>query len=177
MTDRAAAPVVGVVLLVAVTVLAATVVGTALPSELSTPARTAAFDVEADDTGRVTVTHLGGDAIDPTELRVRIRVDGERLSEQPPVPFFSARGFESGPTGPFNSATHGTWRAGESASLRVAGTNSPTLGVGATVEVRLYVDGTRIAVETATVQAASTGSLSTVASSSVSGASSSSSGT
>jgi flagellin-like protein len=177
MSDRAAAPVVGVVLLVAVTVLAATAVGTALPSELSDPARTAAFDVAADDTGRVTVTHLGGDAVDPAELRIRILVDGERLSEQPPVPFFSARGFESGPTGPFNSATHGPWRAGQSASLRVAGTNSPTLRVGATVEVRLYTDGTQIAVQTATVQAASTGSLSTVVSSSVSGTSSSSSGT
>ena len=166
MSDRAAAPVVGVVLLVAVTVIAATAVGTALPSELSAPARTAAFDIAADDTGRLTVTHLGGDAIDPDDLRLRVLVDGTPLSEQPPVPFFSATGFESGPTGPFNSATSGVWRAGESASLRVAGTNAPAFRRGTTVEVRLYADGTRIAVETTTVQAASTGSLSTAVSAS-----------
>lgn len=166
MSDRAVAPVIGVVLLVALTVLAATAVGTALPSNLSEPAPTAAFDLSADETGRLAVTHLGGDSIATDALRLRIRVDGEDLSDQPPVPFFSAKGFESGPTGAFNSATTGPWRAGRTASLNVAGTNAPTFRSGATVEIRIYVEDQRVAIETTEVQAASTGSVSTVDSSS-----------
>jgi len=146
MSGRAAAPVVGVVLLTAVTVLAAGTLGAAVLADPPTPAPNAAFDVEADATGEVRLTHHGGDGVDPAALRVRVRVDGEALAHQPPVPFFAARGFRAGPTGPFNSAAEGAWRAGETASFRVAGTNEPSLTSGATVEVRLYVERERIAV-------------------------------
>lgn len=112
------------------------------------------------------MTHRGGDAVVPADLRVRVRVDGEPLAEQPPVPFFAAEGFESGPTGPFNSATDGEWRAGETGSLRVADTNDPSLRPGATVEVGLYAAGDRIALLRTTVQAASTASASVAAPSS-----------
>ena len=145
MSTRAAAPVIGVVLLTAVTVVAAAGVGASVVVDPPEPAPTAAFDLEADAAGEIRVTHHGGDPVDPNSLRVRVMVDGEPLAEQPPVPFFSASGFRSGPTGPFNSATGGEWRAGETGSFRVASTNDPELRPGATVAVRLYVDDQRIA--------------------------------
>lgn len=151
MTTRATSPVVGVVLLTAVTVVAAAAVGSAVVVDPPDPAPTASFDATADASGEISLTHQGGDAVDPDALRVRVRVDGDPLAEQPPVPFFSARGFESGPTGPFNSATGGEWRAGETASFRVAATNDPELRPGAAVEVRLYVDDQRIALLETTV--------------------------
>lgn len=141
MADRAVSPVVGVVCLVAVTVVLAAGVGAG--TQLTTPSKptTASFDVTADDTGEVTVRHRGGDSIDPAALDIHVRIDGEPLDRQPPVPFFSARGFESGPTGPFNSARSEQWRAGETASFRIAGTNSPRLRADDTVTVRISVDG------------------------------------
>lgn len=160
MSNRAVAPVVGVALLVALTVIlasaAAVVVGQAPRLPAATP--TASFDAEADATGEIRVVHTGGDAVDPDRLGLAVRVDGVPLESQPPVPFFSARGFESGPTGVFNSATRGTWRAGEEASLRVAGSNEPALSAGATVELRIYVDDVAVAVLEVAVQAASTAS-------------------
>jgi flagellin-like protein len=145
MAARASSPVVGVVLLTAVTIVAATAVGAAVVVDPPELAPTAAFALEAKATGEVRVTHRGGDAVDPDDLRVRVRVDGEPLADQPPVPFFSASGFESGPTGPFNSATGGEWRAGETGAFRVASTNDPELRPGATVELRLYAADQRIA--------------------------------
>jgi len=52
----------------------------------------------------------------------------------------------NGPVGPFNSAYSGSWTAGETASLRVASTNEPTLRPGARVGVQLYVGDHRLAV-------------------------------
>jgi hypothetical protein len=138
--------------LTAVTVIIAAVVGAAVAVEPPDPAPVVSFDAEADASGEIRVTHRGGAAVAPESLRVHVRVDGEPLAEQPPVPFFSARGFESGPTGPFNSATTGEWHAGETASLHVAGTNEPTLYAGASVEIRLYVDGQKTAVLTTTAR-------------------------
>ncbi len=141
--ERGVAPI-GVVLLVAVAVVLAAAVATmALGMTTALPdgsATTAAVDVTADG-DRLTLTHRSGDRIDVRELDVRIRVDGEPLANQPPVPFFSATGFKPGPTGPFNAASNDDWTAGESASLTVAATNDPAFRPGRTVEVRLIVDG------------------------------------
>lgn len=145
MSERALSPVIGCLLLTAITVTGAVIVGAAVAVEPPSPAPAASFDAEADADGTVRLTHRGGAAIDPESLRVRVRVDGEPLATQPPVPFFSARGFESGPTGPFNSATAGNWRAGQTASFRIAGTNDPIPYAGASVEIRLYADGHEIA--------------------------------
>ena len=86
---------------------------------------------------------------------VRVAVDGEPLTHQPPVPFFAARGFHGGPTGPFNVAADPSWTVGETASLRVAATNSPELRVGTTLTVRVLVDGQVVAVAETTVEKAS----------------------
>ena len=122
--------------------VAALALGTTVPAD----APRAAIDLRVDaDADRLTFVHRGGDPIDVSALSVRIRVDGESLDAQPPVPFFSARGFRPGPTGPFNSATADEWTAGERASLRVAGTNDPTIAPGSRVSVRLIVAETVVA--------------------------------
>lgn len=95
--------------------------------------------------GTITLTHRGGDTLDVRRLRVVIRVDGSRMRHQPPVPFFAARGFVSGPTGPFNPASDHAWSAGESTTLRPAGTNRPQVRPGSTVEVTLFVGSQQVA--------------------------------
>lgn len=145
-SDRAIAPVAGVLLLAITVVLAGGVVTAALgaPGEPVEPAPTTSLSLSA--TGdRVTVTHRGGDALDASELDVRVSVDGEPLARQPPVPFFSAPGFRPGPTGAFNAASGGDWRVGGSASFRVAETNDPVLEPGRTVAVEVSVDGRPVA--------------------------------
>jgi len=139
---RGTAPLIGGLLVVALTVILATVVGAAMLGGASPPepAPTAVVDLTVEgDTLRF--THESGDPLDVRALSVWIAVDGEALDEQPPVPFFSASGFEPGPSGPFNSASDSEWSVGETASLRVAGTNSPQLKPGSTVSVRLTTDG------------------------------------
>lgn len=140
---RAVTPVVGVVLLAAVTVLAAVAIGAAVPAPPDEPVQVA-LSLSADGS-RLTLTHRGGDELSPGALRVVIAVEGERLASQPPVPFFAARGFVSGPTGPFNRGYDGAWRAGETASLRVASTNDPVPESGDQVRVRVSVDGAPVA--------------------------------
>ncbi|WP_440988542.1 type IV pilin [Haloarchaeobius baliensis] len=145
---RAVSPVVGIVLLLALTIVASSVVAVGtldLASEQTAPPR-ATFDATADPTtGRITITHRGGGAVDVDELRLVVTVDGEELRHQPPVPFFSARGFVSGPTGPFNVAADQRWTAGETASFTVAGTNEPTVSRGAVVAVTVVVGGQVVA--------------------------------
>ncbi|MDS0296490.1 archaellin/type IV pilin N-terminal domain-containing protein [Halogeometricum luteum] len=99
--------------------------------------RPTAFSLSA--TGdELAVTYERGPTLDASALRLRIAVDGDPLAFQPPLPFFAARGFRSGPTGPFNVAADGAWSAGETATLAVAETNDPELEPGRTVTVRLY---------------------------------------
>lgn len=142
---RGTAPVIGGVLVVGLVVILAAIVGTAMFSTGSTsgtpePAPTVAVDLAVDG-NTLRFTHESGESLDVRTLSVWITVDGERLDDQPPVPFFSAGGFEPGPTGPFNSASDPEWSVGETASLTVAGTNSPSIEPGSTVSVRFTVDG------------------------------------
>nr|WP_241211142.1 type IV pilin N-terminal domain-containing protein [Halorubrum lacusprofundi] len=142
-SERALAPVASVLLLAITVVLAGGVVTAAIDTPAE-PAPTTFLSLSATD-DRITVTHRGGDALDAAELEIRVRIDGESLARQPPVPFFSAAGFHPGPTGAFNAATDGDWRVGGSASFRVAGTNDPTLEPGRTVTVDVSVDGRPVA--------------------------------
>lgn len=151
---RALSPAIGAVLLVGVTVVAASLVGVAVLGQASAvddaPRHAAlSMSVEGD---RIRLVHEGGDTLDVRRLDVTVTVDDEPLRHQPPVPFFSARGFRPGPTGPFNAAADPTWTAGEAASFRVAGTNAPTLSAGATVTVRVAIDGRLLAREEARVK-------------------------
>ena len=148
---RGYAPV-AVVLLVAVTVLAAAGVLVALPGLSVDPPPKRAAVAEATADGRVVLTLVTGPPVDADSLGVRVVVDGEPLRHQPPVPFFAAHGFRSGPTGPFNVASDSTWQVGESATFRVAATNSPTLSAGADVDVELRIRGSVVAVAGTTVE-------------------------
>jgi len=146
-SSRGISPVIGVVCLLAVTVLLAAVVVAAVPADPGSAPTVATFelDVDADGMGELRVTHTGGNAIDPDSIGIDVRVDDAPLAKPPPVPFFSARGFESAPTGAFNSGKTEPWRAGETASLALAGTNEPAIDPGDTVTVRLYIDGDPLA--------------------------------
>jgi len=149
-TRRATSSTVGVALLALVAVLAGAVVAGATLAATPDrgPPRASLAAAANADTDRIALTHRGGNTLVVDRLRVVVSVDGERLTHQPPVPFFAARGFESGPTGPFNVATDGRWRAGETAGLRLATTNSPQLSAGARVRVDLYRGEYRLATVT-----------------------------
>ncbi|MGZ0746683.1 type IV pilin [Haloparvum sp. AD34] len=72
--DRAVSPVIGVILMVAITVILAAVIGTfvlGLGDSLSESAPQATFDwnqEEGENTSKVTVQHTGGDSIDSSTL-------------------------------------------------------------------------------------------------------------
>lgn len=149
--SRATSSVVGVVLLVGVAVLTAAAVGATVSTATPDRPPRAALDLSADAaTDRLRLVHRGGDRLHVQRLRVRVWIDGRPLAHQPPVPFFAAEGFEAGPTGPFNSAADGRWTAGEAATLRLAGTNEPSLRAGASVRVEVYHGDQRVATLRAT---------------------------
>lgn len=137
---RAGAPVVLALAAVVGVTVGGAAVGT-LPADRPTAALTLTVDAGAD---RLVLTHRAGDPLTPERLVVRVRIDGRPLAEQPPIPFFSARGFRSGPTGPFNSRSEGAWTPGERAGLRLADTNRPELRPGDRVTVVVHVGGVRV---------------------------------
>lgn len=144
---RGTAPVIGTVVLVGITVVLATLLGT-VALGVSPPSSPPFVAVEGDAdaaTNRITLVHRGGPALDVRTLRVWITVNGTPLTHQPPVPFFAATGFQAGPTGPFNSASDPTWEPTQATSLRLATTNTPQLEAGVTVTIRIRRGGTLIA--------------------------------
>lgn len=145
--SRATVPALGGVLLVGVTVLLAVVLTAAAsgfaPAE---PTDLVVLEVSADAaTGRVSIEHAGGPALDVGSVSLRVEVGDEPLARQPPVPFYAAAGFNGFPTGPFNPSADPTWTVGETASFRVAGTNDPDLSAGATLSVTVVRDGQLVA--------------------------------
>nr|WP_243641415.1 type IV pilin N-terminal domain-containing protein [Natrarchaeobius halalkaliphilus] len=146
-TSRALSPVVGVVALVAITVCLAAIVAVGAASlSLGSTAPTAAFDLSVDgDENEIVIEHVAGESLDVRELSIVVAVDDTRLSEQPPVPFVGANGFEGTPSGPFNERSDPTWHSGEHASLTVARNNDPSPNSGDSVSVSLSVDGHRLA--------------------------------
>lgn len=137
-TTRATSPIAGTVVLLALTVFFALAMGAAVPNSIQSvePTSTATIDLSVEGSTLV-FRHDYGEPLAVDQLSIQIAVDGEPLDEQPPVPFFAAHGFESGPTGPFNSASDNEWRVGETASVTVAGTNRPTIESESTVSVRI----------------------------------------
>jgi hypothetical protein len=133
-----------VVLVVALTVAVAT--GGVAVGTLPDPAPRAALALRADAaTDALALRHRGGDALDARTLDLRIAVEGRPLRHQPPTPFFAARGFRSGPTGPLNVESDPRWTAGERSRVVLAATNAPLLDPGDRVTVTLSVDGERVA--------------------------------
>lgn len=143
---RAFAPV-AAVLLLAVTVVAAAGVLALAPAAAADPPAPRGVDAEATAGGAVELTLVAGPAIDPGSLSIRVRVDGDPLAHQPPVPFFAATGFHGGPTGALNAASNADWRVGDTVSFSIAETNQPVPSTGDTVEVTLVVRGQVVATD------------------------------
>ncbi|WP_080505241.1 type IV pilin [Halorubrum aethiopicum] len=78
--DRAVSPVIGVILMVAITVILAAVIGTfvlGLGDSLGDSQPTAQLDVSIDEANNQTIIeHAGGDSIDSDSLRVIVTSDG-----------------------------------------------------------------------------------------------------
>jgi hypothetical protein len=149
---RATSSAVAVTLLVGIVVTGTAVLGVAVAG-LAPPGGDAGSPPTADlsltvdaETDRVALTHDGGDRLSVANLRLRIRVAGKPLAHQPPVPFFAAEGFVSGPHGPFNSGGDTIWVAGETASLRLAHTNRPGIDQGDRVRVTVTTERWTLAV-------------------------------
>ena len=151
MSRRAVAPVVGVSLLLAVTVVLAALVGAfalGLGGQENAPQAAIAADIESGAYGnpKIVLVHAGGDELDVRDLTVRVFVGGQPLEHQPDVPFFSQTGFNGGPDGPFNSnEADKIWTAGEETSLTIARSNSPQPSAGSRVTVRIYSNGEAVA--------------------------------
>ena len=144
--SRGVATALAVVLLVAACVTAAATVGAVVATDPGTAPPVADLRLSVDgDADRLILRHAGGEAIPAESIRLRVRVNGTALAHQPPVPFFAARGFRAGPTGPFNPSTVGPWRAGQTAALRLASTNHPRPAPGDRVTVRVSTESAVIA--------------------------------
>ncbi|WP_380675662.1 type IV pilin [Salinigranum sp. GCM10025319] len=87
--DRAVSPVIGVILMVAITVILAAVIGTfvlGLGDQVSTTSPQAQFSFDYDsDADEVTVTHDGGDSIDNSTLEVVNSSGGNETFTDDPV--------------------------------------------------------------------------------------------
>jgi len=81
--DRAVSPVIGVILMVAITVILAAVIGTfvlGLGDSLGDNQPTAQLNADIDyDSENVTIEHSGGDSIESGELRVVVNIDGSEI--------------------------------------------------------------------------------------------------
>ena len=148
MTHRAVAPVIGVVILVAMTVTLAAgvliIVGDMVPPD---PPPAVVFEGTVDVAeAEFSILHQQGQDLQMEHVGLSISVDDQPLAHQPPVPFFAATGFASGPTGPFNPAATDTWTAGERGTIQLASTNEPLPNENSTVVVEVsyqeYVIGT-----------------------------------
>jgi flagellin-like protein len=72
--DDGVSPVIGVILMVAITVILAAVIATfvlGLGEQLSDSSPQATFDFDYDGSGTLTVTHVGGDSIEAGDLYLR----------------------------------------------------------------------------------------------------------
>ena len=142
MSQRAIAPVIGIVLMLVVTVVLAGSIAAYLLAFPTTEGATqatisATVDIETDEFRFV---HDGGDAIEVETLTIEITIDGEPLASQPPVPFVGSPGFAGSPSGPFNGGSDTRWAPGERASFRIACTNHPKPSAESTIVIKLFVD-------------------------------------
>ena len=97
--DRAVSPVIGVILMVAITVILAAVIGTfvlGLGDQIGDTAPQASFDVESADSSSVNITKTGGQPIETDDLTLSIA--GERYGNS-------------------TFSTSGTWQTGETKTI------------------------------------------------------------
>jgi flagellin-like protein len=139
--DRAVSPVIGVILMVAITVILAAVIGTfvlGLGDQLGDTAPQASFDVDevtlngtAPSDVNIDITKTGGQDIDPSQITISI--DGTRSG-----------------TVASNSSLTNPWQSGTTGTVGPVGSGYST---GDSIEIRLIHEpsGNAIFEETATV--------------------------
>jgi hypothetical protein len=134
--------------IIAILVIGATVglplaLGAQLPRTADSEPTDAQFALSVEPgADRIALTHRTGDTLSVDAVDLTVRIDGTPLAQQPPIPFFAADGFESGPTGPLNSNSSNDWAPGETGSIRLAETNTPQLSSGSRVSVTIAYEGT-----------------------------------
>ena len=147
MDNRAVAPVIGIVLLIVVSIVCAGVIVlfvTDIADLRSTP--TVVIDGTVDTSeNNITLVHTSGDDIPVDYLDLRITIDGVPMKYQPPVPFDSATGFSTGPSGPLHAWGDDTWSPQQESVIHLAGSNEPLPDPDSTVEVSITYDDRPIA--------------------------------
>ena len=142
MSQRAVAPVIGIVLMLVITVVLAGAIAAyllVLPTTEGATQATISATVNT-ETAEFQFVHDGGDAIAVETLTIEITIDGEPLTSQPPVPFVGSHGFNGSPSGPFNEGGDTRWVPGQRASFRLACTNHPKPSDESTIVIELFVD-------------------------------------
>jgi hypothetical protein len=166
--NRASAAITGIALLLVVSVTLASVVAVGSDQLQVIPSSYACQDTTASTGGRtdnsvssslpahqasnvalsltvsetmIALTHEAGPSLRLAMVDMHISVNQEPLLHQPPIPFFAAKGFRSGPYGPFNSASDGIWSVGEQGAIRIAGTNSPQPLPGRFIDITIRYRG------------------------------------
>lgn len=144
MSDRGVAPVIGIILLIALVAMLGGVVAAVVPGSLDDHSTTTvSVEMEVDAGGNeFTFYHRGGDTINVTNLDLRITIDGDSITHQPDLGPGSTKGLLSWPKGVFNRNTDNDWSTGESGSLVLAQSNGgDDLEVGSLVTAEFYLDG------------------------------------
>jgi flagellin-like protein len=126
--ERGVSPVIGVILMVAITVILAAVIGAfvlGLGDQVSNNAPQASFEFDFENESNATITHGGGDNIEASNIEVTI--DGSTAY---------ADGSPNGSSGDFNAKTggwSGTISTGD--ELEIYNTSASPVGSGNTVRV------------------------------------------
>jgi len=129
--DRAVSPVIGVILMVAITVILAAVIGTFVLGlgdqvQSTTPQASFGFDT-ANEKTEVTITHETGDTIEPSNLRVAAQTDFR----------------EAGTTKPFDNSSM-TWVSAGGSSDSVSAGSSVTIETDTTASEDFAGDTIRV---------------------------------
>ena len=138
--DRAVSPVIGVILMVAITVILAAVIGTfvlGLGDSLGDNQPTAQLSVDLDqdaDPAELTIEHNGGDSISSEALRVVVTGPDDQRSEANGV-FENRFSVGDSETGEFNGGGEGEIAEGEDVRIRVIHQPSESILLDRSIEV------------------------------------------
>ncbi len=135
--DRGVSPVIGVILMVAITVILAAVIGTfvlGLGDSLN-QAPQAQLDVSSTSTDNITISHNGGDSIPESDLEVRFDSDAVALDNGTGIS--DGDEFSVGSSVTFNgtAAGEGNFASGDEVRVRIIHKPSESILLDSTVDV------------------------------------------
>ncbi|WP_424019524.1 type IV pilin [Halorientalis pallida] len=143
--DDAVSPVIGVILMVAITVILAAVIATfvlGLGEQVSSTAPQASFAFQFDETntdkaGRLTITHDGGDSVKATQLYLRGQNGSNAVST---FQYDNTwKNMLSGPSG-YGASTSGTASGEIGSTSAVTGGDYLEMGIGTDGQIRLIYE-------------------------------------